>query len=71
MRAITWMGKKRVEVRDVPDPTILKPRDAIVKITSTAICGSDLHLYDGFIPTMRKGDILRFPPKCGGIGYKE
>jgi threonine dehydrogenase-like Zn-dependent dehydrogenase len=52
------MGRNTVEVRDVPDPTILNPRDAIVKITSTAICGSDLHLYDGYIPTMEKGDIL-------------
>jgi threonine dehydrogenase-like Zn-dependent dehydrogenase len=52
------MGKTHVEVQDVPDPKILNARDAIVKITSTAICGSDLHLYGGFIPTMRKGDIL-------------
>lgn len=52
------MGRNRLEVRDVPDPTILNSRDAIVKITSTAICGSDLHLYDGYIPTMEKGDIL-------------
>jgi len=52
------MGKKSVEVVDVPDPKILSQRDAIVKITSTAICGSDLHLYNGFMPTMEKGDIL-------------
>ena len=52
------MGRNTVEVRDVPDPTILNPRDAIVRVTSTAICGSDLHLYDGYIPTMEKGDIL-------------
>ena len=52
------MGRNTVEVQDVPDPKILNPRDAIVKITSTAICGSDLHLYDGYIPTMEKGDIL-------------
>jgi threonine dehydrogenase-like Zn-dependent dehydrogenase len=58
MRANCWMGRNTVEVRDVPDPTILNPRDAIVRITSTAICGSDLHLYDGYIPTMEKGDIL-------------
>jgi threonine dehydrogenase-like Zn-dependent dehydrogenase len=58
MRATVWMGKTHVEVQEVPDPKILNARDAIVKITSTAICGSDLHLYDGFIPTMRKGDIL-------------
>jgi threonine dehydrogenase-like Zn-dependent dehydrogenase len=52
------MGTRRVEVRDVPDPGILNPHDAIVRVTSTAICGSDVHLYDGFIPTMRKGDVL-------------
>jgi threonine dehydrogenase-like Zn-dependent dehydrogenase len=52
------MGRNTVEVRNVPDPVILNPRDAIVRITSTAICGSDLHLYDGYIPTMEKGDIL-------------
>jgi threonine dehydrogenase-like Zn-dependent dehydrogenase len=52
------MGKSRVEVNRVPDPEILNSRDAIVRITSTAICGSDLHIYDGFIPTMEKGDIL-------------
>jgi threonine dehydrogenase-like Zn-dependent dehydrogenase len=52
------MGTKHVQVEDVPDPVILNARDAIVKITSTAICGSDLHLYNGFIPTMKRGDIL-------------
>jgi threonine dehydrogenase-like Zn-dependent dehydrogenase len=58
MRATMWMGKTHVEVQDVPDSKILNSRDAIVKIRSTAICGSDLHLYNGFIPTMRKGDVL-------------
>ena len=58
MRANCWMGTNQVEVQDVPDPKILNPRDAIVRITSTAICGSDLHLYDGYIPTMERGDIL-------------
>jgi threonine dehydrogenase-like Zn-dependent dehydrogenase len=58
MRALTWHGKHDVRVDSVPDPEILNPRDAIIKITSTAICGSDLHLYDGFIPTMMAGDIL-------------
>jgi threonine dehydrogenase-like Zn-dependent dehydrogenase len=52
------MGKETVEVRDVPDPTILNSQDAIVRISSTAICGSDLHLYSGFVPTMKKGDVL-------------
>ena len=58
MRALCWHGNNDVRVDTVPDPTILNPRDAIVKITSTAICGSDLHIYDGFIPTMEPGDIL-------------
>jgi threonine dehydrogenase-like Zn-dependent dehydrogenase len=58
MRANCWFGTNHLEVEDVPDPKILNPRDAIVRITSTAICGSDLHLYDGFIPTMKRGDVL-------------
>jgi threonine dehydrogenase-like Zn-dependent dehydrogenase len=58
MRANCWEGKRMVRVEDVPDPQILNRRDAIVKVTSTAICGSDLHLYNGLIPTMEKGDIL-------------
>ncbi len=58
MKALCWQGKKKVTVETVNDPTILNPEDAIVKITLTAICGSDLHLYDGYIPTMEPGDIL-------------
>jgi len=58
MRALTWHGKHDVRVETVPDPGIVNPRDAIIKVTSTAICGSDLHLYDGYIPTMKSGDIL-------------
>ena len=58
MKATCWTGRNSVEVRDVPDPSILNGRDAIVKITSTAICGSDLHLLDGYVPTMQKGDIM-------------
>jgi threonine dehydrogenase-like Zn-dependent dehydrogenase len=58
MRALCWYGKEDVRVETVPDPTILNPHDAIVRITLTAICGSDLHLYDGVIPTMQAGDIL-------------
>src|SRR5215468_3101723 len=58
MKALTWCGKQDVRVQSVPDPKILNPRDAIVKVTSTAICGSDLHLYDGYIPSMKSGDIL-------------
>jgi threonine dehydrogenase-like Zn-dependent dehydrogenase len=58
MRANTWQAPKHLAVENVPDPKILNSNDAIVKITSTAICGSDLHLYNGFMPTMEKGDIL-------------
>ncbi len=58
MKANCWYGKHDMRVVDVPDPKIINPRDAIIRITSTAICGSDLHLYDGFIPTMEKGDII-------------
>ena len=58
MRALTWHGKHDVRVDTVPDPEIINPRDAIIKITSTAICGSDLHLYDHTIPTMKAGDVL-------------
>jgi threonine dehydrogenase-like Zn-dependent dehydrogenase len=58
MRANVWSGRNTVQVENVPDPKVLNDRDAIVKISSTAICGSDLHLYDGYVPTMKKGDIL-------------
>ncbi len=58
MKALCWYGKNDVRVESVPDPQILNPQDIIIKITSTAICGSDLHLYDGYIPTMQPGDIL-------------
>ncbi len=58
MKALCWLGTNRVAVEEVPDPRILNPRDAIIKITTTAICGSDLHLLDGFIPRMERGDIL-------------
>ncbi len=58
MRALTWQGKHDVRVETVPDPKIVNPRDAIIEITSTAICGSDLHLYDHYIPRMKAGDIL-------------
>ena len=58
MKAVCWMGTSKVETLTVPDPTLLNPHDAVIKITRTAICGSDLHLYDGFIPTMEAGDIL-------------
>ena len=58
MKAVRYYGKEDIRVERVPDPQILNPRDAIVKITTTAICGSDLHIYGGYIPTMEKGDIL-------------
>ncbi|MFI6783322.1 zinc-dependent alcohol dehydrogenase [Micromonospora sp. NPDC050276] len=58
MKATAWMGTDSVKVIDVPEPKIMNARDAIVRISTTAICGSDLHLYHGYIPAMRKGDIL-------------
>jgi threonine dehydrogenase-like Zn-dependent dehydrogenase len=58
MKAVCWMGTSKVETLTVADPQLLNPHDAIIKITRTAICGSDLHLYDGFIPTMEVGDVL-------------
>ena len=62
MRALCWHGKEDIRVDTVPDPRIEDPRDIIVKISSTAICGSDLHLYGGFAPSMEKGDILGHEP---------
>ncbi|MCU0532979.1 MAG: glutathione-dependent formaldehyde dehydrogenase [Hydrococcus sp. Prado102] len=58
MKAICWHGAKDVRVDTVPEPKILNPRDAILKVTSTTICGSDLHIYSGYIPSMQKGDII-------------
>jgi len=58
MKAVRYYGKEDLRVETVPDPEIINPRDAIVKITTSAICGSDLHIYDGYIPTMQKGDVL-------------
>jgi threonine dehydrogenase-like Zn-dependent dehydrogenase len=62
MRAICWHGKGDVRVDTVPDPKIEDPRDAIVRITTTCICGSDLHLYDGYMPTMEAGDVIGHEP---------
>ena len=62
MKALCWFGTNDVRIEDVPEPRILNSRDAIVKITSTAICGSDLHLLDGYMPTMERGDILGHEP---------
>jgi threonine dehydrogenase-like Zn-dependent dehydrogenase len=58
MKAVTFQGTGKMEVETVPDPILINPRDAIVQITSTCICGSDLHMYDGYIPTVRHGDIM-------------
>ncbi|WP_422769332.1 zinc-dependent alcohol dehydrogenase [Plantactinospora sp. WMMC1484] len=58
MKATCWQGRENVRVEEVPDPQIMNARDAVVRITSTAICGSDLHIYHGYIPTMRHGDVL-------------
>jgi threonine dehydrogenase-like Zn-dependent dehydrogenase len=58
MKAVCWFGTNDIRVENVPEPEIVNPHDAIVQVTSTAICGSDLHLYDGYIPTMKRGDIL-------------
>jgi len=58
MKAVCWNGIRQVAVEEVPDPRIINPRDAIIKVSSSAICGSDLHLYNGYIPTMYRGDIL-------------
>ena len=62
MRALCWHGEEDVRVDEVPDPEIVNPHDAIVEITATAICGSDLHLYDDYVPTMREGDVLGHEP---------
>src|SRR6195952_2127532 len=58
MKALCWHGQGDVRIDNVPDPKILHPRDAIIKVTATAICGSDLHLLDGYVPTMKSGDVL-------------
>ncbi|MFL5648790.1 MAG: glutathione-dependent formaldehyde dehydrogenase, partial [Chloroflexota bacterium] len=62
MKAVTWQGKRDVRVETVPDPTIQEPTDALVRITSTALCGSDLHLYEVLGPFMQKGDIIGHEP---------
>ena len=62
MKAICWQGKKDLRCEEVPDPIIEDPKDAIVRITSTCICGSDLHLMNGFVPTMCAGDVMGHEP---------
>ena len=58
MKALVWQGKKDIRYETVPDPQIEQPRDAIIKMSCCAICGSDLHLFDGFMPGMESGDIM-------------
>jgi threonine dehydrogenase-like Zn-dependent dehydrogenase len=62
MKAVTWHGRRDVRIDTVPDPTIQEPTDAIVRITSTGLCGSDLHLYELFGPFLAKGDVLGHEP---------
>jgi threonine dehydrogenase-like Zn-dependent dehydrogenase len=62
MRAVTWQGKRDVRVENVPDPTLQQPTDAVIRITSTAICGSDLHLYEVLGPFMSPGDVIGHEP---------
>lgn len=62
MKAICWHGTSDVRYDTVPDPKVVDPGDALIRVTSTAICGSDLHLYDGFMPTMQEGDVLGHEP---------
>ena len=72
MKALCWYGTRDVRVENVPDPHIINPRDVIVRVTLTAICGSDVHLYDGFIPSMERGDILghEFMGEVVAVGQK-
>ncbi len=62
MRAVTWQGVRTVGVEEVPDPVIEQPTDAIVRITTTGVCGSDLHLYEPLAPLMERGDVLGHEP---------
>lgn len=62
MRALTWQGKQDVRVEEVPRPEVVNPHDAVIEVTATAICGSDLHLYHGRVPSMREGDVLGHEP---------
>lgn len=70
MKALCWEGKKDVRIKEVSQPWLMNPRDAIIEVTTSAICGSDLHLYDGVIPTMRHGDILghEFVGRVAAVG---
>jgi len=68
MKALAWHGTGDVRVDTVPDPHILDPRDIIIKITASGICGSDLHLYNGMMPSMEEGDIIGHEPMGIGVG---
>jgi threonine dehydrogenase-like Zn-dependent dehydrogenase len=72
MKALCWYGSQDVRVENVSDPGIINPRDIIVRVTLTAICGSDLHLYNGFVPSMQRGDILghEFMGEVVAMGYE-
>ena len=62
MRAVTWQGKGRMSVEDVPDPRIQEPDDVVIRVTSSGLCGSDLHLYEPLAPFMEVGDIVGHEP---------
>ncbi len=62
MKALCWHGTGDIRCDHVPDPVIADPTDVIIRVTATAICGSDLHLYDGFMPTMQAGDVVGHEP---------
>jgi threonine dehydrogenase-like Zn-dependent dehydrogenase len=68
VKALCWQGKEKLGIESVNDPAIMNPRDAIVRITRSAICGSDLHLYDGYVPTMEPGDILGVATDVAAMG---
>ena len=65
MKALRWYGKEDVRVEEYPDPQIEHPRDAIIKVHLSSVCGSDMHLIDGFVPTMQRGDIIGHIGKTG------
>ena len=58
MRALTWQAPNKLQVDTVPDPSILNPRDVILRVLMSSVCGSDLHMLDGYVPTMKAGDII-------------
>lgn len=79
MKAVCWYGNRDVRVENVPDPVIQDPTDIVIRVTASGICGSDLHLVDGFVPSMKKGDVLGHEPmgivkrdakRCGSWKFK-